>query len=367
MSILIIHQSADLYGSDKTLLEFVKYIKTREDGVYVVLPCDGPLKKKLDEINADVIILPIIKLHRGIFKPKDFLILIKNLIALPFRYSKIIKDKKIQYIYSNTLAVMDGVILKIINRKLKHSWHVHEILNDLGIFNKIYGFLLRNFTDNVIVNSSATSNYIENISNIKSDIVLNGVDVNIYKPQLKKEKLDKVVIGLVGRINDWKGHLLLLKAMNETVCKEYNIKFVGSFVEGSKFKSQFLDAVNNHKYKDRIFIQEFSDSPHDVWGDIDICVVPSIKPEPFGLVVIEAMAIGIPVIASDAGGPKEIISDGITGSLFEIGNSKALAKKIDSLVISQELREIYEGNGIIRVNELFTISKYNELLYQKII
>jgi glycosyltransferase involved in cell wall biosynthesis len=91
--------------------------------------------------------------------------------------------------------------------------------------------------------------------------------------------------------------------------------------------------------------------------------VPSIKPEPFGLVVIEAMAAGIPVIGSGEGGPSEIIEDGYTGILFEPRNPKALAAAINRMLDDETLRNTLSSNALARVNSHFTIKKYNEDLF----
>jgi glycosyltransferase involved in cell wall biosynthesis len=67
-------------------------------------------------------------------------------------------------------------------------------------------------------------------------------------------------------------------------------------------------------------------------GSSDIVVVPSVQPEPFGMVVIEAMALGRPVIASNAGGPAEIISDGSDGLLVRPSDPESLSSAIEGLI-----------------------------------
>ena len=70
ISILFIHQSADLYGSDKTLLQLLTYIDRTKFNPVVVIPIDGPLKVELERLNIEVYITPVLKLYRNIITPK---------------------------------------------------------------------------------------------------------------------------------------------------------------------------------------------------------------------------------------------------------------------------------------------------------
>jgi len=82
-----------------------------------------------------------------------------------------------------------------------------------------------------------------------------------------------------------------------------------------------------------------------VYREADICVVPSMWDEPFGIVAVEAMASGRPVVASRGGGLQEIVVDGETGFLFERGDSAALAERIARLLDDAALREAMGAAG----------------------
>jgi len=95
---------------------------------------------------------------------------------------------------------------------------------------------------------------------------------------------------------------------------------------------------------------------------MDIYVHPSLLPEPFGLVVIEAMAAGKAVVATAHGGPCEIIEDGVSGYLIEPNNPQALAEKINLLLGQSELKHRIEKAGKRRVDEVFSVERYMEEL-----
>jgi len=89
------------------------------------------------------------------------------------------------------------------------------------------------------------------------------------------------------------------------------------------------------------------------YQDSDICVVPSLWPEPFGIAAVEAMACSKPVIASDIGGLKGIVEDGKTGFLVESGNAEKLAEKLVTFIEDAELRKKMGNEGFKRVHEKF--------------
>jgi len=82
---------------------------------------------------------------------------------------------------------------------------------------------------------------------------------------------------------------------------------------------------------DRIHFLRFQPDPWRLYPEFDVVVHFSVRPEPFGRIVVEAMACGVPVIAARAGGPIEIVEHGVSGWLVEPGNVQALA---DTMVLS---------------------------------
>ena len=95
-----------------------------------------------------------------------------------------------------------------------------------------------------------------------------------------------------------------------------------------------------------------------IYSIMDVCVHASIEPEPFGLVIIEAMANAVPVIASDLGAPKEIITDSVNGYLVNPESSEKLAERIISLLSDDELRNRIGSKGREHVRENYQVDKY---------
>lgn len=142
------------------------------------------------------------------------------------------------------------------------------------------------------------------------------------------------VIGFVGRLDWWKGYEFFVEGAMKAAQKNPNLYAV--MVGGaSRGQEKTVDAIKvklaNAGLHDRVrIVGEVAPDEVDGWvRSMDVLVHTSITPEPFGRVLLEAMTVGIPVISSSEGGPREIIIDGETGRLTPPKDVDALAEAID--------------------------------------
>lgn len=366
-NILFIHQSAELYGSDKTLLYLVANLDKNKFFPIVILPNDGPLKVELEKENVKVIIAPVLKLYRKMFTPSNLLKFVNDYFKGTKTIKAIKKEHKIDFIYSNTLAVLLGFFYCFFH-KTKHIWHVHEIIESPTIFTKAFRFFLNNSTNTVIIhNSIATSNFWN--CKGKNQVIWNGIatfpEINSEKKETIRKTIlnsnNEVIFALVGRISRWKGQMLLLDTFNELIKKHQNIKlvYIGSappnqehFLHSLKEKISEYDLLNN------VEIIPFQENINQLWQSIDVAVVPSTEPEPFGMVAIEAMFAKKPVVAANHGGLMEIVVNNETGFLVEPNNKTALNEALEKLINNPELRTTFGENGFQRATENFSIENY---------
>lgn len=372
-TILFIHQSAELYGSDKTLFFLVKELPQYGIKPIVVLPEEGPLTVLLREAGIEIIISPVIKLSRSLFSPL-------NLIKLPFQVfsslrllNKKLIHHKIDLIHSNTLAVLLGAFYAKWKR-IKHIWHVHEIIEKPNFANKLYRFLVNSLSSKVVFNSKASlESLVRSNQNLKakSSIIYNGIEkpsksydleeINNFRAQEINLASDALVIGIVGRISRWKGQVLLLEAF-EKLQKEntkVNLLIIGSPPLGQgHYLSDLTDKIISKGLEDKVQIHPFTPEIWKYWSSIDIAVVPSTEPEPFGLVAIEAMLIGKPVIAAAHGGLTEIIEHKETGWLFKPNDLNDLYSALKQLIENKPLRDRLGYNAKADVEDRFSKEKY---------
>lgn len=372
INILFVHQSAELYGSDKTLLLLLQNLDKKLFFPVVILPNDGPLKDKLLQLNIEVHIAPVLKLHRKMFNPTNLILFIKQIRTGVKAMDLLNKKHHFDIVYSNTLAVLLGIIFAS-KRNIKHIWHVHEIIKSPRLFKIAFQKMLTLKSNSVVVyNSLATQRFwdVNKIIISKSLAIQNGQELaeidldDSAKKQLRKTLFNvdnEVVIALIGRISRWKGQLVLLESFKHLTEQNKNIKlvFVGSTPPNQEeFLDNLQQEIIHYQLENDVIIVPFQENISAVWHAIDIAVVPSTEPEPFGLVALEAMLAQKPVVASNHGGLSEIVLNNETGFLVEPTNVQSLTNALELLITNTEMRSTFGANGYKRAKNEFSVEKY---------
>jgi len=151
---------------------------------------------------------------------------------------------------------------------------------------------------------------------------------------------DKKIIGVLGRLDPGKGQEVLLRAIPEVAKHNPDVLLViaGDETAGEPGYKAYLEELSREIGVDRhVKFLPFTDDVPRLMAALDIFVLPSFS-ETFGLVVIEAMAMEKPVIATNAGGLPEIITDGKTGLLIAPRNVEAVANAIEKILDDEKLR-----------------------------
>ncbi|WP_092999017.1 glycosyltransferase [Thiohalomonas denitrificans] len=371
-NILFVHQSADMYGSDKVLLSLVAGLDRSRFTPIVVLPCKGPLLIALEENGIRCHLVPLVRAGRTLFS-------IKGLLSLPVEawrsvraISRVLRGERIDIVHSNTLAVLSGTVWAWLKR-VPHVWHVHEIIERPLVVRKGFAWLLRLFTHKVICNSHATMQLLlqdQPALQKKTVVVWNGIDreqpADATKTAAFRQELgltdDDVLVALLGRINRWKGQGLLVEAAEQLEKRARHHLYyvaVGSPPDGQVHFLRTLEArIVQSPAREKISLLSFTSDIWTVWDACDIAVVPSTEPEPFGMVALEAMASGRPVVAANHGGLAEIVVPDKTGLLFEPNNPRSLADAIETLADNKTLRDEMGHAGKLLAAEKFSVAAY---------
>jgi glycosyltransferase involved in cell wall biosynthesis len=166
-----------------------------------------------------------------------------------------------------------------------------------------------------------------------------------------------VVIGIVGRLQPWKGQHHVIRAIASLLRRGHDVH--GLVIGGAAFGlspeyEPYLHALaRDEGVADRLtFAGQLPDATHYL-AAMDVLVNAS-QPEPYGLVLLEAMAAGLPTVAFAAGGPVDIVVDGVTGVLVPPGRSAALADGLEPLLLDATRRRTFGEAGRRRVAECFT-------------
>ena len=174
------------------------------------------------------------------------------------------------------------------------------------------------------------------------------------------EQKDKV-FGIVGRIVRWKGHVEFLNSAFIILQAVPDAKalVVGDFADGEiEYQNQIQQMIDDSGFGDRIIMTGYVKDVGSIYSIMDVCVHTSIEPEPFGLVIIEAMANGVPVIASDLGAPREIVTDEVNGYIVNPDSTRQLADAAIRLLDNDELRAEMGENGRQHVRKHYSDKDY---------
>lgn len=202
----------------------------------------------------------------------------------------------------------------------------------------------------------------------KTNVIYNVVgceipkDINIIN---KLTDLDRPIrIGFLGRIVRYKGPQFLVKAFG-LLTHKYKNKIELMIGGDGKYLNILKKLVFFHGLNDHVKFFGYIDDKQKFFEDIDILCVPSLK-EAFGLVLVESMAHGVPVIASDIPGINEVISHDANGMLFNPGDHHKLANKIDEMISDDEKRIQMIKKGLKDVEEFYNINRLKKDLQEVI-
>jgi glycosyltransferase involved in cell wall biosynthesis len=146
--------------------------------------------------------------------------------------------------------------------------------------------------------------------------------------------------GIVGRLDVWKGQRVFLEAFEQAFPDgTEEAVVIGAALFGEHAYELELRALADRPgLHGRVHFTGFADDMVSELASLDILVHASVVPEPFGRVIAEGMAMGLPVVAVDAGGPRELIEDGVSGLLYPPADADALAKALGRLARDPHLR-----------------------------
>jgi len=223
--------------------------------------------------------------------------------------------------------------------------------------------VLPKFSHLVALSNSVKDSYLEYGANSKSiSIIPNGINVNNYKEKIDKSiirnkyKLDdnEHLILSVGRYHLKKGYQMIPKVSKLLLLNGLQFKWLIIGKGVGALESQIeRNKINNIILEDGIGLDTDNSDEFDlpskklieIYKSSDIFVMPSLL-ETFGMVLIEAMAAGLPIIASDAPGCRDVVKNGINGILFESENSDSLAQKIIQLINNNSLKNKLINNNL---------------------
>jgi glycosyltransferase involved in cell wall biosynthesis len=289
-------------------------------------------------------------------------------LALVRRYARLLRERRIGIVHLNNSIVRH------------HDWmaaalmtgtpcitHERGINRSYSTMSKWYGRRLRG----IISMSKSIRDYMiagtVDVSNVH--VMYDGID----PAKLRREKDPDVVrrewsltsgrpvIGIVGNVRHWKGQEVVVRAAGRLAKKYPNLAclIVGATAPVDKpYEDGLRTLVRELGLDANVIFCGYQKYPADFVAVMDVVIHASVEPEPFGVVVLEAMGMRKPLVGSRAGGVPEMVVEGVTGYTFPPGDHEELAARVDELLADPARARAMGDAGHDRVVADFSVVKY---------
>ncbi len=366
----MIDHTAALGGAELALLRMVRLVNRARFDCRVLLFSDGPLTAQLKEADVAVDVLPLsdkvvaTSRHQAggaLFRFHEVWATASHV----WRVARFIRANRIDLVHTHSLKadLIGGLASRLARRPC--IWHLHIGPTDDYMpprLARIFRFLARIVPPYLIANSEYTLRSVHPTGAQPSWVVYPGISLEefVHPPETFSKDRKTATVGIIGRISSTKGQDIFLRAAAQVLRRLPAVRFQ---VIGSALFSDLAFEDEIHRLAESLGIAaavEFTGFVSDVPARLralDVFVLASTTPEPFGQILVEAMAAGKPVIATDAGGIPEIVTHGQTGQLVPPGNVDQLAEAICQLLSHPEETVAMARRGRQRVAERFTIER----------
>ncbi|MGI8864415.1 MAG: glycosyltransferase [Solirubrobacteraceae bacterium] len=309
-----------------------------------MLPERGDLGTDLEAAGVELLIRPLSVLRRELMTPRG----VAELTALAARdavaLSSLIRRRQIALVHSNTSVILSGAAGAAAAR-IPHVWHVREIYARFGRAWPAYRRVLASAVALPCVSPATAAQF---GGRGRTRVIADGLAVDPHRAPRQSARAalglsdDRPAIAVLGRISDWKGQDVLVRALAEPALRERGVVglLAGDPWPGAQKRlPQVLELAGRLGVSDRLRVLGFREDLDNVLGAADVIAVPSTAPDPLPGAAIEAAAAGCAVIASAHGGLPEIIRDHETGRLVPPGDAGALARVARELIDDAPQRE----------------------------
>ena len=331
--ILHVQPVAERGGSDQLLLRMIRDLPSTEFESHVVVPGPSPLAADFEAAGARLHIVPM----RRLTLSAALAYRVAYALAWPLvvaRIALVARRVHADVVHTNSLHSLYGWAVALLVHR-PHVWHAREIVVQSGPALRLERLLARRFADVVVAASSAIATQLQP-DNVR--VMIDGVDPDVFGPHRAghfraAEGIadDAPLCGFAGRVDTWKGLDVLLDAF--TLVRESSPAAELVIAGGTVLGKEGYAAALRERVKSMPGVRWLGarDDVPEMLADLDVFVLPSTTPEPFGMALVEALASGVPSVATDAGGPREIAA--LAGDALQLvppGAAAPLARAVTS-------------------------------------
>jgi glycosyltransferase involved in cell wall biosynthesis len=357
-TVLTVQPVAERGGSDQALLRLARQLSAAGWQVHIAVPAPSPMALEFEAAGAVLHVVPMQRISTS-HGAKAWLAYAVGWPRSAYRIWRLSRALRADVIHSNSLHSWYGWAAAWLARK-PHVWHAREIVVQSRQALQLERFLALHFARLVIAVSEAVASQLHQQNVI---VVHEEPDPAEFFPGRAGRARaalglpdEALLVGYVGRIDTWKGIDVLLDSLaslrHERGGDDIRVVIAGATVAG---KEAYAGSLSQRAAE--LGATWLGPLPGPVAGDLiadlDCLVLPSTEPEPWGLVLVEALACGTPAVATDAGGAREILADIPPGDglLVPSRDASCLAAAIAKLLPTTTSSETRQRRRVLRVGK----------------
>jgi len=350
--ILYITPSVRLFGARVILFTFITNIDRNQFEPIVVCPKKGALSDKLIKSGIKTEFIPIKSFRKGKYFP--------FIPYTVYKLLKLVQRENIRLIHCNEDWVNPYAVFVKWFTKIPIVTHMHLRITKKRVKN----YLLK-YADKIICVSNKSAEDFKNweYKDEKVVTIYNGIDLNVYNENINGDKIRRefnltendILIIHIALISPRKMQHITIQSAKEVLKKFPNCKFliIGEHSQReTEYRNKLKEMVRG--YEDKIIFTGFRSDIPEICSASDINLLIS-SDEGFGLVILEAGAMGVPTIGTNIGGIPEVIEDNKTGLLIPPNDSGKLTEAILKLIENPSLRKQLGENAKERVKNKFSV------------
>ncbi len=359
--VLFVSPTGEIGGAEVALLRLLRHLDRTRFAPVVVCLSPGPLLDRLRELGVECTRVPA-----GRFRH------LHRTAAATLQIARLARQHRSDVIFGNgTKGHLYGALAARLVRRPTLWWLCDMLPSDSGRPLSLNWLATRLRAEMIAAHSRATleaaRRYYATLAPMC--VVYPGLDIEALDeeaqqlggPVAVRRELNvgnAALIGIAGRLTRWKGQHVFLEAAARIACEQPEARFliIGDALLG--IDTDYPELLRQQACRlglgDRVVFTGFRADVPRLLAAMDVVVHASVLPEPFGVVVSEAMALGRPVIATALGGVPEVIEDGVNGILVPPGDPDALASTVLELLSDRERAQQMGLAARQRVQERFT-------------
>jgi glycosyltransferase involved in cell wall biosynthesis len=311
-TVVYVQATSEVGGSEVALYNLVRHLDPAAYRPVVVLPHAGPLQPMLQTVGVRTLSLPMMQLR----PVKDAVYQVAYLARFwptVSRLARLLRDEGADLVHTNSFYSLYGGFAAR-RAGLPHVWHIREIPRSLGPLRGLLCGLALRRSSRVVAMTEAVGQMFHGLRRPPQQVqaVPDGIDLDAFHPRVPGDRIREAIgvgpgvplVGFVGRLDPWKGPDIFVRAAALVAKTRPDTHFLvcgGELPGYEPFAATVKALANSLGLGDRIAFTGWTfrlqDIP-EVMAAIDILVHTSVRPEPFGLVLVEAMATAKPTVAA---------------------------------------------------------------------